>query len=120
MKSRTWMWMTVVYLVATLAMPVWTAAQDNQALKDNHQKYTTQQGRGPYTGTVWPGPQNSANAVDRSINDGGRDVRYTVTGSGWCRANKARFCQTQDQSTIMGPSPAIPITVPLVVRRTFC
>ena len=82
MKSRTWMWTTVVYLVATLAMPVWTAAQDNQELKDNHQKYTAQQGRSPYTGAVWPGTQNTARAVDGSINDGNRDVRYTVTAIG--------------------------------------
>ena len=29
MKSRTWMWMTVVSLFAALAMPVCMAAQDN-------------------------------------------------------------------------------------------
>jgi probable HAF family extracellular repeat protein len=36
MKSRTWMWMTVVYLFAALAMPVWTAAQNNPS--PDHQK----------------------------------------------------------------------------------
>jgi probable HAF family extracellular repeat protein len=30
MKSRTWMWMTVVSLFAALAMPVWTTAQEQQ------------------------------------------------------------------------------------------
>lgn len=41
MKSRTWMWMTVVYLFAVLAMPVWTAAQDNpsQNPKPKHHQY---------------------------------------------------------------------------------
>jgi probable HAF family extracellular repeat protein len=41
MKSRTWMWMTVVYLFAALAMPMCMAAQDNpsQDHKPKHQKY---------------------------------------------------------------------------------
>ena len=30
MKSRTWMWTTVVSLFAALAMPVWTTAQEQQ------------------------------------------------------------------------------------------
>src|SRR5664280_385717 len=38
MKSRAWMWMTVVYLFAALAMPVWTAAQDNPS-PDNHHRH---------------------------------------------------------------------------------
>ena len=41
MKCRIWMWMTAVCLLAALAMPVWTAAQDNpsQAHKPKHQRY---------------------------------------------------------------------------------
>jgi hypothetical protein len=41
MKSRTWMWMTAVSLFAALAMPVWTAAQDNpsQKPKPKHHQY---------------------------------------------------------------------------------
>jgi probable HAF family extracellular repeat protein len=41
MKSRTWMWMTVVYLFAALATPVGTAAQDNpsQDHKSKHHQY---------------------------------------------------------------------------------
>ena len=41
MKSRTWMWMTVVSLFAALAMPVGMAAQDNpsQDHKSKHHKY---------------------------------------------------------------------------------
>ena len=40
MKSRTWMWTTVVSLFA-LALPVWTAAQDNpsQEHKSKHKQY---------------------------------------------------------------------------------
>src|SRR6516165_11537974 len=41
MKSRTWMWMSVVYLFAALAMPVGMAAQDNplQDHKPKHHQY---------------------------------------------------------------------------------
>ena len=41
MKSRTWMWMTVVYLFAALAMPVGMAAQDNPSPdhKPKHHQY---------------------------------------------------------------------------------
>ncbi|HZL66399.1 MAG TPA: hypothetical protein VFC29_03620, partial [Candidatus Limnocylindrales bacterium] len=41
MKSRTWMWTTTVSLFAALAMPVWTAAQDNpsQNHKSKHHQY---------------------------------------------------------------------------------
>ena len=41
MKSRTWMWTTVVYLFATLGMPVGTAAQDNPSQNHNpkHHQY---------------------------------------------------------------------------------
>ena len=41
MKTRTWMWMTAMYLYASLAMPVWTAAQDNpsQNQKPKHKQY---------------------------------------------------------------------------------
>jgi probable HAF family extracellular repeat protein len=39
MKSRTWMWTTVVYLVAALATPAWTAAQDNQSQNHKHQHH---------------------------------------------------------------------------------
>ena len=41
MKPRTWIWMTVVYLFAALATPVWTAAQDNpsQDHKSKHHQY---------------------------------------------------------------------------------
>lgn len=41
MKSRTWMWMTVVSLFAALAMPVGMAAQDNpsQDHKHKHHQY---------------------------------------------------------------------------------
>jgi probable HAF family extracellular repeat protein len=41
MKSRTWMWMTVVSLLAALAMPVWTEAQDNpsQEHRSRHHQY---------------------------------------------------------------------------------
>ena len=41
MKSRTWMWMTVVYLFAALAMPVGMAAQDtpSQDPKPKHKQY---------------------------------------------------------------------------------
>ena len=41
MKSRTWMWTTVVYLFAALAMPVGMAAQDNpsQDHKSKHHQY---------------------------------------------------------------------------------
>ena len=41
MKSRTWMWTTVVYLFAALAMPVGMAAQDNpsQDHKPKHHQY---------------------------------------------------------------------------------
>ena len=41
MKSRTWTWMTAVYLFAALAMPVGTAAQDNpsQDYKHKHHQY---------------------------------------------------------------------------------
>ena len=41
MKSRTWMWMTVVCLFAALAMPVGIAAQDNpsQDHKHRHHQY---------------------------------------------------------------------------------
>ena len=41
MKSRTWMWTTVVYLFAALAMPVGMAAQDNpsQDHKQKHHQY---------------------------------------------------------------------------------
>jgi probable HAF family extracellular repeat protein len=76
------MWMAVVSLFAALAMPVWTAAQENQELKDKYQKYSAQQGRSPYTGAVRPPNQNSPHTVDGSINDRNRDVRYTVTAIG--------------------------------------
>ena len=41
MKPRTWIWMTVVYLFAALATPVWMAAQDNpsQDHKPKHHQY---------------------------------------------------------------------------------
>ena len=41
MKSRTWMWTTVVYLCAALAIPVGMAAQDNssQDHKPKHHQY---------------------------------------------------------------------------------
>src|SRR5580704_9480196 len=41
MRSRAWMWMTVVSLFATLAMPVGMAAQDNpsQERKSKHHQY---------------------------------------------------------------------------------
>jgi len=39
MKSRTWMWMTAVYLFAALAMPVWTAAQEQQQQNKNPLRY---------------------------------------------------------------------------------
>lgn len=40
MKPRTWMWAAVVYLFAALAMPVWTAAQDNPSQdKPKHHQY---------------------------------------------------------------------------------
>lgn len=41
MKCCTWMWMTAVCLLAALATPVWTTAQDNpsQAHKATHHKY---------------------------------------------------------------------------------
>ena len=90
MKSRTWMWMTVVYVFVAMAIPVWTAAQDNQELKDKN-PYTAQQGRSPYTGAARPGIQNSARAVDGSINDGNRDVRYTVTTIGVVPGKQSSF-----------------------------
>ena len=40
MKSRTWMWMTVVSLFAALAMPVWTAAQDNPSQNPKPKHHT--------------------------------------------------------------------------------
>jgi probable HAF family extracellular repeat protein len=82
MKFRTWKWTSVVYLFVALAMPAWVAAQGNQELKDNHQKYTAQQGRSPYTGAALPGTPKSARAVEGRVNDGNRDVRYTVTTIG--------------------------------------
>ena len=41
MKSRRWTWMVIVYLFAVMAMPVWTAAQDNpsQDHKSKHHQY---------------------------------------------------------------------------------
>jgi probable HAF family extracellular repeat protein len=38
MKSRIWTWATVVYLFATVTMPVWTAAQDNPSPR-HHRKH---------------------------------------------------------------------------------
>jgi probable HAF family extracellular repeat protein len=91
MKSKKRTSVVVMTLFAALAMPVWTVAQDNRELKDNHQKYTAQQGRSPYTGTVWSGTQNSARAVDGSTNDGNRDVRYTVTTIGVVSGEQSSF-----------------------------
>jgi hypothetical protein len=40
MKSRTWMWMAIVYLFAALVTPVWTAGQNNPSQnKPRHHTY---------------------------------------------------------------------------------
>jgi len=80
-----------VYLFAAMAVPVWMAVQDNQELKDRYRKYTAQQGRSAYTGAVRAGNQNSARAVDGSINDSNRDVRYTVTAIGVVLGEQSSF-----------------------------
>jgi probable HAF family extracellular repeat protein len=81
MKSRTWMWTAAVYLFTALATPVWTAAQDNQS-NNKHQKYAAAKRPGPYTGATWEDKQSPARAIDTSINDRHRDVRYRVTEIG--------------------------------------
>jgi probable HAF family extracellular repeat protein len=68
MKSRTWMWMTVVYLFAALAMPVWTAAQNNPSPpnKPKHHQYKLID-----TGTLG-GPTSSLGFEgERDINNSG-------------------------------------------------
>jgi probable HAF family extracellular repeat protein len=67
MKSRTWMWMTVVYLFAALAMPVWMAAQDNpsQDHKPKHQQYKLID-----LGTLG-GPTSSAPLYQKLLNNPG-------------------------------------------------
>src|ERR1700752_4584980 len=84
MKSRTWMFAAVVYLFAALAIPVWTAAQNNQENK-------AQPSHSPYTGGVGPRHQNSAHAVAGSVNDSNRDVRYTVTAVGVVPGEQSSF-----------------------------
>jgi|HubBroStandDraft_4_1064222.scaffolds.fasta_scaffold01409_8 hypothetical protein len=39
MKSRTWMWISAVYLLAALAITIQLTAQDNSALKPKHHQY---------------------------------------------------------------------------------
>jgi probable HAF family extracellular repeat protein len=82
MKFRTPMWMTVC-LFAVIAIPVWTAAQNNQENK-------AQPGHRPYTGGG-PRHQNSAHAVEGNINDSNRDVRYTVTEVGVVPGEQSSF-----------------------------
>lgn len=40
MKSRSWMWTTVVSLFAALAMPVWTAAQNSPSPANKYKHRT--------------------------------------------------------------------------------
>jgi probable HAF family extracellular repeat protein len=67
MKSRTWMWTTVVYLFAALATPVGTAAQDNQSQnhKSKHHQYKLND-----LGTLG-GPQSIIFGVTRPLNNKG-------------------------------------------------
>ena len=81
MKSRTWVWTLVVCLFTALAMPVWTGAQDNQS-NNKHQKYAADKRPGPSRGTTWADKQSPARAIDTSVNDRSRNVRYTVTEIG--------------------------------------
>jgi Tol biopolymer transport system component len=69
MKSRTWMWTTVVYLLAALAMPLGMAAQDNPTkdrlvITDDHDR----------------GPQNGDLAVSATtVVDGGYGAAEIAT-----------------------------------------
>lgn len=78
MKSRTWMWMTPVYLFAVLAMPIWTAAQDNPSPdnKPKHKQYKLID-----VGT-FGGPASYASADNfggRTLNNGGIAAGYADT-----------------------------------------
>jgi hypothetical protein len=39
MKSRTWMWTAVVYLLATIALTIGLAAQDNPSQNNDHRHH---------------------------------------------------------------------------------
>jgi probable HAF family extracellular repeat protein len=81
MKSRTKFCSTAATLFVALAMPVCMAAQDNPS-NNKHQKYAAAKRPGPYTGATWEDKQSPARAIDTSINDRHRDVRYRVTEIG--------------------------------------
>ena len=111
MKSRTWIWTVVICLFAALATAsLARAAQDNQS-NNKHQKYTAAKRPGPYTGTMWEDKQSPARAIDTSINDRNRDVRYTVTEIGVVPGEQylisADLTIHQQRSA---PSPATPST----------
>ena len=52
MKSRTWMWTTVLYLFAALAMPVCMAAQDNPS--QDHKQSTISTSSSTWVPSVVP------------------------------------------------------------------
>ncbi len=76
MKSRTWMWMTVVYLFAALAMPVWTAAQNKPSPpnKPKHHQYKLTD-----TGTLGGAISSLGFEGERDINNRGTVLSLAET-----------------------------------------
>ena len=93
MKTRQFTLLIAMSMLAALAAPVWTGAQDNQS-NNKHQKYAAAKRPGPYTGTVWEDWQSPARAIDSSINRN-RDVHYTVTEIGVVPGKQFSYLPTQ-------------------------
>jgi probable HAF family extracellular repeat protein len=83
----------VTLLLATLAVPLWTAAQDNHS--NNTRQKNADKRPGPYLGTTWEDEHSPTRAVDSSINNRNRNVSYTVTEIGVVPGRQYSYLPTQ-------------------------